>query len=340
MGDNRPPVYFETINGVDVLIIRASAVGHPCLWELIAAGQGHEMQRIPAVLQRAFDEGNELEPRILDACENKGVSFVSKQAEGHLWLSENVAIRYHPDGVGVYEGEWYVVEGKALSNELWQKAVHGSVGDVIDEYNWQLSSMMIGEQLPGMWAIVNKGNPPDRETGKREPHPDEGKMHYEIKKSPPVSLTEIQLKVSLILEGVNGEDVTTSDRPCDTPDHWPCRYLHLRPQGEGNTVRAVLTPDNVEEVDHLIVEYLSFKGQADEAKLRADAARDKLIELAGGTDGKYGFIQTDKFYVPIVRGTSVKTNTKAMSQELRDAIEKYKTRKEYRYIKGIKRLGL
>jgi hypothetical protein len=337
MGDNRPPVYIETINGVDVLIIRASAIGHPCMWELVAAGQGHEMLPVPAVLQRAFDEGNTLEPKILDACENKGVSFISKQAEGHLWLSDNVAIRYHPDGVGIYDGAWYVVEGKALSNELWQKAVKGSVGDVIDEYNWQLSSMMIGEQLPGMWAALNKGNPPDRETGKREPHPDEGKMHYEIKTTPPVSLTELQLKASLILEGVYGEDLTTSDRPCDSPDHWPCRFLHLRPQGEGEVRRGVLTPDDVDEVDRLVVEFLSFKGQADEAKARYEAARDKLVELAGD---KYGYIQTDKFYVPIVNGTSVSTNTRAMSQELRDVIDKYKTRKSYRYVKGIRRLGM
>lgn len=345
MGDNRPPVYIEDDDfGHHTLIIRASAVGHPCLWELIAAGQGEPMQPVPATLQRAFDEGNELEPVIIQKLKDEyGFVFHSHQEEGHLWLSENVAVRYHSDGIATDTNPssttrsfTFVVEAKALSNELWLQAKRTSVGDIIDEYKSQLSVMMHAEELPGLWVAYNKGLPPDKD-GNRPPCPDQGKLLLEYVYTPPVSIEEIQLKASLIKEGVYGEEVITSDRQCDSPDHWPCRYLNIRPQPEDRgEAREIFIPSDTEAANRLITEYVAFKGQADEAKARYTAARDELIRMAGT---KAAYIQTDRWLVPLVNGTSVSTNTSAMSPELLKVIEKYKVRKPTRFIRGVRRLG-
>jgi len=342
MGDNRPPVYIEDDN----LIIRASAIGHPCLWELIAAGQGEMMMPVPNVLQRAFDEGNLLEPTIIKRLEKDyGMVFESHQSEGEVWLSDDVAIRYHSDGIGTITNDWMVstrcvVEAKALSNDLWQRARSDGVGSVIEEYPWQLSVMMEGEQLPGLWVAYNKGLPPN-EKGEREPCPDAGKLYLQPVSDTPISMTEIQLKASLIKEGVYGEPIISSDRTCGSPDHWPCRYLNVRPEPEGNTAREVFIPeDSVKaEVDRLITEYVSYKGQYDESKVGYERARDALLELSG----EAGFIQTDKWWVPIYSGRGQgKLDTESMSPEFKKALERYKRPgKSYKYLmsKTMKRLG-
>jgi hypothetical protein len=350
MSDNRPPVYTETHPDLgEVLIIRASAIGHPCLWELIAAGQNEPMQPVPNVLQRAFDEGNLLEPVVIKMLERDyRVGFSSHQSEGELWLSENVAVRYHSDGIGEYTAPLvnifdslqptiYVVEVKALSNTLWQTAKSGTVGDCLDEYNWQLSAMMLAEQLPGLWVAYNKGMPPD-ENGKREWCPDQGKLLIQPILEPPIPLLDIQLKASLIKEGVYGEPIISSDKPCDSPDHWPCRYLNIRPEPEG-TAKQVFIPDMEQkvEVDRLVTEYLTFKGQYDESKTRYEAARNELVRIAGNSD----YIQTDRFYVPIVQGSTTVTDWDKMPPLLRETINNYKRKKQTsRFVRGIKRLGL
>jgi len=339
MGDNRPVVYREGDN----LIIRASGIGHPCLWELIAAGQEEPMGPLPNVLVRAFSEGNLLEPVIIKRLEREyGVVFESHQSEGELWLSGNIAIRYHSDGIGEQENDWhvttkYVVEVKALSDALWQIAKRGTVGDVMDEYNWQLSVMMWDTQLPGLWVAYNKGLPPD-ENGERPPCPDMGKMLIQPITEPPVSMEEIQLKASLIEVGVYGEPILSSDRECDTPNHWPCRYLHVRPEPEGtHNARAVYIPEDTQlpDVDRLVAEFLYHKGQMAENKQRYEEARNRLIELAGE---EVGYIQTDRWWVPISTGTSVSVDQRSMSPEFRKAYEKFKRRKSYRYIHDVRRL--
>lgn len=343
MGDNRPPIYIED----GILIIRASALGHPCLWELIAAGQGEEMQPIPRVLQRAFDEGNLLEPVIVKRAEQeRWVIFDSHQSEGHLWLSENVAVRYHSDGIGwkndsTYKG-YVVVEIKALSDALWQTFVKYGMAAVIPEYEWQLSAMMHGEAKPGLWIGYNKGLPPD-ENGNRQPCEDAGKIHVQFVEEPPIPFLDIQLKASLIKEGVYGEPIISSDTQCGSPDYWPCRYLHIRPEPEdASTARAVFIPDQEQsaEVDRLIVEFLSYKGRYDEAKQGYERSRDELLRLAGN---ETGFIQTDRWFVPIHNGSGQsRLAMDEMSQELKQVVEKYRRPgKKYRYLmtKTIKRLG-
>jgi hypothetical protein len=366
MGDDRPPVYYDEINGSTVLVIRASAIGGSCLWELVAAGQGVEAGPIPDSLRRAFDEGNALEPVVVKMLEDKyGLVFLSHQEEGELWLSDDVVVRYHPDGIanlgstflkemalgGLFNltlpdrstlwPRTVVVEIKALSNALYQQAVRNGVGSVIDEYPWQLSTMMHDQQLPGLWVVYNKGLPPD-DKGVRPPCADEDRLHFEYVPEPPVSLEEIQLKASLIQVGVNGEDVVTSERPCDDPNHWPCLYLHIRPEPEAMATDGTVAihPDMQTEVDKLVKNYLFHKGQADEAAEARDRYKAEILALAPDKESKR--IVTEKWHVPVVRGHTSFVAVEEMTEQDRQAYEalkrKYTRQKDKApYLTKIKR---
>lgn len=345
MGDDRPPVYYEDDEqGNSVLIIRTSAIGSSCMWELVAAGQGYDLSPVPANLQRAFDEGNRLEPLIIRMLEKDyGYNVWGEQAEGHLEVEPGLKIRYHPDGFINKPGlEARILEVKALSDVLWQKAVRGSVGDCIGEYNWQASVMMHEQGKSLTWVAYNKGN------ADGQPCADEGKLHFETLNLPPIPLDDIINKARMVKEQVEGEDILVSGRACDDPNHYPCRFLYIRPEPEGmsvsidGTVSQVPKPEFVEvaeveqeEVDRLVREYLMFKGQVDEAKTRMEAAKEALIEKVGEGKG----LLTDKWIVPVITGTNTSPDWAAMPEEVATEAKKYKKSTKYKYLKGIKPRG-
>jgi hypothetical protein len=360
VGDNRPPVYWEEDkNGQQWLIIRASAIGTTCLWDLAAAGQGYEPAPLPDVLVRAFREGHELEPVVLAKMENEGWQVGNRQREGELELPGHIKIRYHPDGVGwiktdraLFSTDIHIIEVKALSHDLWLRAARTSVGEVMAEYKWQISVMMHNENLSGMWVAYNKGTPPINDMGDRELCADEGKLIYEHVAVPPVSYSDIVERAFQVKQLVEGQDILESGRPCDDPQHWPCRYYLIRPavedSGDGGeavrktktgTVRRTLTVDQARdgEVDRLVREYLHAKGIIDEAQSQFDRAKEALLEIGTG----YTLIETGQWSIPIVSGSSSSTDWGSMPdedrKELKRLLGEYSKKSEYRYIRSIKR---
>jgi hypothetical protein len=357
-GDNRPSVYWEEIDGQVFLIIRASAIGHPCLWELTAQGQGHDQGNMPAFMRRAFKKGQELEPVVLRRLHDEyGYREFTAQMEGHLILPENIMIRYHPDGIGQFMDpphDWLgplVVEVKALRHENYEKAAQGHVGDVVKEYPWQLSVMMHAEKLPGMWVAIDKGWPPDPETEIKPKCEGEGRLYLDPVPTPPISLKEITEKALKIKELVLGEDVLTADWGCTSPDHFPCRYQHLRPEpeereddgwgdkGEGGVGKVVhLDSDSEEgrEFDQMVRDYILHHGHAKEAKDRADALKEKIIAYTGiGTEK----VITDKFAVPIRTNTTSKIHWDQMPPELKEKLQQYiEKKKTAPFIQNVKGL--
>lgn len=348
MGDDRPSCYYED----DVLIIRASAIGSSCLWELVAAGQGYEPSTIPDFLQRAFDKGHELEPVITRMLEKKGWEIYGSQDEGHLVITPTLKIRYHPDGMTKRGGIETVVEIKALSDVLWSKAARHSVGDTIHEYKWQLSVMMHANNAPAVWVAFNKGN------SNGDPCPDQGRLLTETVVRPPISLEEIVTKAKLIKELIDGDDIMVTGRECDDPKHFPCRYLHLRPEpnegwlsnmaddeqvvSPGNQpivplIDATLAVDDEEkqkEIDYLVREYLMHKGIHDESKTKYEAARDRLVELSRG----HNKLMTDHWLIPIIQGTNSSPDWAGMPEDIAKEAKKYVKKSSYKYVKGVKNL--
>lgn len=349
IGDNRPPVYYEG----EKLIIRASAIGSSCLWELVAAGQGHEPSPTPEALQQAYDDGHRLEPVVIRLLRQEGYEISGQQDEGDWEILPGIIIRYHPDGI-IRKMGWFapkILEVKALADAGWQIAARGSVGDYIKEYNWQISVMMYHSSLSAMWVAYNKGNSNGDEC------PDQGRLLYETVDRPPIPLATIEDKVRVIKELVDDEDILSTGRPCDDPSHYPCRYLHLRPEPEDSNVvnlrPAVTDPDNPniivptevfmvpdedkDAVDSDVREYLMFRGQMDEAKEKMEKAKERLIAKANGAKR----LVTDQWVVPVVNGSNSSPDWATMPQELKEEIKKkYTKTTRYKYVKGIKRLGI
>lgn len=255
MEDNRPAAYYEG----DVLIIRASSIGSTCLWELVAAAQGYEPSDVPADLQRAFDEGHRLEPIIIGMLEAEGYVVTGAQDEGHLDITPTLRIRYHPDGFisnPVYNVDppqppgmaTRILEVKTMSNDSWQRAARGSVGDIFAEYNWQISVMMWANEIdafagdpskwymPALWVGYNKGNADGSECL------DQGRLLYEPIVRPPISLDTIYNKALAVQQLVEDDDIVMSGRPCDDPSHYPCRYLFLRPTPVKESTKYIPPP--------------------------------------------------------------------------------------------------
>jgi hypothetical protein len=278
--------------------------------------------------------------------EEAGHRIFGKQDEGELVITPNIVVRYHPDGLTYWKDSATVVEIKALADAGWQKSARYSVGDYIDEYKWQLSVMMIAEGLPGLWVAFNKGISNGAEC------PDKGRMLYESVMLPPINFTTIRDKAIHIKELIDGDDILASGRECDDTSHFPCRYLHLRPEESTKgwlmsdtpvnnpieMVDATLSIDDEDKkkhIDFLVREYVVNKGLADEAKAKQDAARDELIELSKF----HKRMMTDKWLIPIVKGTNTSPDWASMPQDLKDEVNKYKKSTEYRYLRDIKNLG-
>jgi len=325
-----------------------------------------EMLPVTDVLQRAFDEGNTLEPVVIKRMEDEEqVVFLSKQMEGELRIRKDLVIRYHPDGITNY-GSWFwqrhrevattvdpmltrtlITEIKALSHTLWSKAVATSVGNTISEYPWQLSSMMWGEgqrehhgtlglYVPAMWVAYNKGTPPVNDMGDRELCADEGRIHYELVTEPPISLGDLAAKALQVYELVQGEDIEVTGRPCDSPTHFPCRYLYVRPEPEAQVATLEADGERAEHIDYLAREYISAKGIVDEASARLAEAKRELLEIAGDDIRK---IITDRFIVPVVHSSSPSIDYSAMSaadkKEWNRLKDKYTVKKPTKYLRDV-----
>jgi hypothetical protein len=349
-GDNRPPVYWDEDG---FMFIRASAIGNSCLFELVAAGQGYPAGNLPANMVRAFGEGHDLEPKVLEMLEHLGWIITDRQIEGELILPGKTIIRFHPDGIGTapnYSGR-IVIEVKALSDALWQRVIrHGLawweevdgqkvLKSVIDEYPWQAASMSHGFRLPLMWVCYNKGFPPDQVTGEKPYCKDEGKLFMQYVDQPFISRDELVAKAQKIRTLVEGDDILDNDMVCTDPSHFPCRYLHLRPEPEGEALEsnvAVRTTDvDPALIDELTQQLRTFKSTMDEAKGKYEAARDRLIQLGGD---KKGVLLTENWKVPIYESSNTVLAWDEMTQEHAEIVRSYQRKKTYRYISNVKRL--
>lgn len=296
--DNRPPAYWED----GELIVRCSAAGG-CLWELIACAQGYTPSAFPKMLRKAFQEGKEAEPKVVGYLRELGWRVEGQQKEGHLRAAPNLKIRYHPDGIGgPYEPDMvdHVIEIKAFGKALWRQFLLGGVRNTIPEYQWQMSIMMIAEGKPGVWVIYNK---------------ETGEIQYEWVEEPPIPRHAIVQKMSNLVDSLNDD---LSERPCDTPDHFPCRFFALRPSNDD--VADTLDPSMIgaeEEFDELARELLMIKGQRDELEKRYRAVREKIIEFSGS----FSKVKSNRFRASIASTTRHYPKTDAMKED--DVFDKY-----------------
>lgn len=306
-GDNRPAAYWE-LDGeiVDVwgaqdpdaiMVIRASALGH-CVWELAAHLQGHEPLPYPDVILRAFQEGRDAEPAILGRLFGPEMKWSrvdgAAQAVGELKVGPGRVIRFHPDDVGVSSHEPdtpHLIEAKFLASQSFDDFhKHGAGSKTVARYgyDWQLSAMMLGLKLPAVWLIGEKVR--HAQAAGAEAPVEVGNLAMRYVTKPPRSLAEIMRRAKEVYDLATGDDLASSDRPCDRPDQWPCLYRHLRPEPEGGEENHLpeIPEDLRGEAERLLSGYVRFRDLETKAKGDKEKLRDALKALLGDTAGTTG----------------------------------------------------
>lgn len=319
-GDNRPAVYEE--NGL--LVVRASALGS-CLWELIATAQGLEPQPWPQNILRAFDEGHDREQPTLDRLESEGWRLDKSwaQREVDVRVGGNRVVRVHPDSAGFPPSQpttQYGIEVKWLHNSSWSAWRRHGKAAANTQQKWQFSCEMAATRLPLVVVVGNKGETPD-ENGVRPPCPHEGELHFEFYDEPPFSLGDIIKRVKELHDAATSGHIVASERPCDTPSQYPCRFIHLRPEPEH---QGVAVPEaDAEEFERWASAYERHARLEKEHKSGREEARDQLTKLAGKADDLF----TNRWAVHLSRGESTTTNWKQLCADNgidEEVIDKYR----------------
>jgi hypothetical protein len=161
MQDNRPAVYLED---TDKVIYRASSLGH-CLRELWAARTGLEARPIPETIQKAMDEGTNLESTILDLLyinHNFTFGYNSHQFQVELnvgtWNGKTLIVRGKVDEVGGPSDTPLMlpIDVKAFGQSLVDDYRAGGLS-AFPRYAWQQSVYMEGYGTnTGYMPIYNK----------------------------------------------------------------------------------------------------------------------------------------------------------------------------------------
>jgi len=304
-GDNRPPAYWELDGEIvpsrtpgAIMVIRASALGH-CIWELAACLQDYTPLPYPDTILRAFKEGHDAEPLILERLLGPEMKWTrvegAAQAVGELRVGPNRIIRFHPDDVAASSHEPTIprlVEVKFLHPQTFE-AIHkqGIMSPAATRYgyDWQLSSMMLGLRLPAVFVVGEKVRKATKAGAEPAP-PTVGNLAMKYVETPPHSLGEIVRRVKEVYDVAVGDDLAESDRPCDRPDQWPCLFRHLRPEPEGGEENNLpdIPPDLYAEAERLLAGYVKFRALEAQAKKDKELLRDAVKGLLGDTAGKAG----------------------------------------------------
>lgn len=147
----------------DRINYRASSIGS-CMRALYASRLGYVSQDPPAVLQKAFDAGHQLEPIILDRLhDDLGWQLDGFQQPLEMHVGTNAAgqqlyLTGHVDCVGsVPGGSHYIpVDAKAFAQSTWDRFFSSSL-NAFPHYSWQLSAYAVMLGLEDFaFAVYNK----------------------------------------------------------------------------------------------------------------------------------------------------------------------------------------
>lgn len=135
-------------------IYRASSLGYS-MEALVAPHLGFEAVAPPEFLQNAYDEGNRLEPIVLDYLRGIGWEIGDEQLEVELdIIPDRVKVVGHLDGIGRCATTLIpqsVVEIKTMGGKSfadWVNKGWNSSSPLIEKYKWQQSAYVLATGLP------------------------------------------------------------------------------------------------------------------------------------------------------------------------------------------------
>jgi hypothetical protein len=275
MSDNRPSVYVED----GTAIYRASALGHQCLTQLVAARMGYAPTAPPAWLLSRYDEGTAMEPVIIERLRREYGWVVTddgddSQMELEIPVGSLAKIRLHPDGRATIPDQKvneFVLEVKAFGDDYWEKfqklGVAGFTG-----YAWQTALEMSATGLPCAFVVAYK---PGRMEDKTL-NPDEyweTEIAFQFLEEPLVPISEIKAKVIKAEMAARKGEIPT----CDGKGFFPCAFpqLHVAEKEDGDYT-----------VDALVDAAADYLDQCRKSKKvweeKEKTAREHLVEVLAG----------------------------------------------------------
>lgn len=304
VGDDRPSVYLEDIDGTQHVIYRASAVGG-CERALIAARIGAPRHPIPAVIQKAFDEGHAAEAAILDR-------FAADHAD-HLRLLPNggtqrqvaipvtwprkakaslpVLIRGSLDGLaigttGEFKGEKIVVDAKAFATSTFDQMLRDPTKIKFwDHYITQQTVYARG--VGANWAVLAIVEKIDGKVGV------ESRVHYHwinvtreqgrwdelvaIVRRVEQTVKKIGGKIEAGQLGEEQKEVQATPCPCD----YACQYPQFHTTNDD-------TPEIQQRDLDRYTEMLDIDQRIRETEAQLKADKDRRKELAVALVDEYG----------------------------------------------------
>ncbi len=236
-------------------IYRASGLGYS-LEQMVAPYLGYEPAAPPETLQRAYDEGNRLEPIIINALRDDGWNIYGEQTEVEIEIVPGaVIIQGHIDGY--YDG----MEGKAVleiktmahaSYLDWDKNGWESKSALIEKYKWQQSAYVIATGLPHVMVGWDKSR--DRVASVR------------ITLEPFFPVEELAKKVLAAEQYIRDGELPEG---CED---YPCPYFYLHADKDKVPVEAA--DDNLED---LLVDWLDADQKIKKLEKYRKSLRDAII---------------------------------------------------------------
>lgn len=137
-------------------IYRASSLGYS-LCQLVCGHLGYEAASPPEWLQEKYDEGNRLEPMIIEGIKNDQ-NVKDEQLEVELEIiPDKVKVVGHIDGM-VDESGWRLLEIKTMAHAMFERVEDKGwdAGGIMEKYKWQVSAYQLATGLPLTLCVWDK----------------------------------------------------------------------------------------------------------------------------------------------------------------------------------------
>lgn len=245
-------------------IYRASSLGYS-MEALVAPHLGFEAVAPPEFLQNAYDEGNRLEPIVLDYLRGIGWEIGDEQLEVGLdIIPDKVKVVGHLDGIGRCATTTIpqsVVEIKTMSGKSftdWVNKGWNSSSPLIEKYKWQQSAYVLATGLPH--AMVGW----DKDSSESDP-----RTMTHLTTEPFYTISDIAAKLA------QAEEFIEKGLVPDGCNDWPCPWYYLHPPKD-----EVAKVDD-DELEELLQSWLSYDMIEKNAKKVKDEYRASILALTG-----------------------------------------------------------
>ncbi len=232
-------------------VYRASSLGYS-LEQLVAPHLGYAPLDPPEFLQNAYDEGNRLEPIVLNYLRSLEWEITGEQTEVEIQIIPGeVIIQGHIDGIA----EECVLEVKTMAHAAyldWVKNGWDSKSPLIEKYKWQASAYMIATGREHIMVAWDKS--------------DEDSIHIQTQATPFYPVETLANKVLAaeqhIREGTLPEGCTD----------WPCPFFYLHADKEQVPVESA-----DDDLERLLGDWLLLDQDIKRLEKERKILRDQIV---------------------------------------------------------------